>query len=233
MKNVNVLLVEDNEVNQILAGLCLRKWGMGVTIANHGKEALNLIQSRSFQVVLMDLQMPEMDGYESTTRIRAMEDVYFKTVPIIAFSASSMIDSKEKAMEHGMTDFVHKPLLAEELQHKINTYVVNTTAEPHTKKVYFEIEKYADGDAEFKHELITLMIENIEELVDALHTSVEKNDADIFKKLCHKVSPTLGILNDTEFNAQIEQLKIGKSPYEVANFEITCQNIVHALKQEL
>lgn len=233
MKNVNVLLVEDNEVNQILAGLCLRKWGMGVTIANHGKEALSLIQSRSFQVVLMDLQMPEMDGYESTTRIRAMEDVYFKTVPIIAFSASSMIDSKEKAMEHGMTDFVHKPLLAEELQHKINTYVVNTTAEPCTKKVYFEIEKYAEGDAEFKQELITLMIENIKELIDALHTSVEKNDADIFQKICHKVSPTLGILNDTEFNAQIEQLKNGKSPYEVANFEITCQNIVHTLKQEL
>ena len=123
MDSVKILLVEDNVINQKLANLCLSKWGMGVTIANHGKEALNLIQSRDFQLVLMDLQMPEMDGYESTARIRAMEDPYFKTVPILAFSASSMIDSREKAMAFGMTDFVNKPLLVEELQDKINTYV--------------------------------------------------------------------------------------------------------------
>src|SRR6186713_3262863 len=150
MKNVNVLLVEDNQVNQMLAGICLRKWGMGVTIANHGKEALSLIQSRDFQVVLMDLQMPEMDGYESTIRIRAMEDSYFKNIPIIAFSASSMIDSKEKAMEHGMTDFVTKPLMAEELKSKINAYVVDKNDTKEDRKLYFDIDEYAEGDSEFK-----------------------------------------------------------------------------------
>ncbi len=123
MKNANVLLVEDNYINQKIAGAFLRKWGYTVTIANDGKEALLLIISKNYQVILMDLQMPEMDGYESTNHIRSMEDPYFKTVPIIAFSASSTINSKEAAESHGMTDFINKPLIVEEFQLKIDAYL--------------------------------------------------------------------------------------------------------------
>jgi CheY-like chemotaxis protein len=234
MKNVNILLVEDNQVNQMLAGICLRKWGMGVTIANHGGEALDLIKSREFQLVLMDLQMPEMDGYESTSKIRAMEGSYFKNVPIIAFSASSMIDSKEKAMEFGMTDFVNKPLMAEELQNKINTYVVDTTLpKPLPKRLYFDIDEYADGDMEFKKELITLMIDNINELKTALHNSIKRRSPELFRKSCHKVNPTIGILNDTEFANLIERIKGKADKATVSVFDKMCENIIDTLRQEM
>jgi CheY-like chemotaxis protein len=123
MKSANVLLVEDNFINQKVVVAFLSKWGHQVTIANDGREALVLVTSKCFQMILMDLQMPEMDGYESTTRIRSMEDPYYKNIPIIAFSASSAITSKEKAMEFGMTDFINKPLTIEDFRNKVDEYL--------------------------------------------------------------------------------------------------------------
>jgi CheY-like chemotaxis protein len=123
MKNANVLLVEDNFINQKVAVAFLKMWGHNVTIASNGSEALLQITSKSFQVILMDLQMPGMDGYESTSRIRSMDDPYYKNIPIIAFSASSDFSSKEQAREHGMTDFINKPIMFEEFQHKIDQYI--------------------------------------------------------------------------------------------------------------
>jgi CheY-like chemotaxis protein len=74
-------------------------------------------------MVLMDLQMPGMDGYESTSRIRSMDDPYYKNIPIIAFSASSDFATQEQAREHGMTDFINKPFMFEEFQSKIDKYI--------------------------------------------------------------------------------------------------------------
>jgi CheY-like chemotaxis protein len=123
MKKANVLLVEDNFINQKVAVALLSMWGVNVTIASDGQEALDQITSKNFQIVLMDLQMPGMDGFESTSRIRSMDDPYFKNIPIIAFSASSDFSSREEAREHGMTDYICKPLMLEEFQNKICQYI--------------------------------------------------------------------------------------------------------------
>jgi CheY-like chemotaxis protein len=127
MRKVSVLLVEDNLINQVVATGLLRMMNIDVTVANHGGEALSKITDKNFELVLMDLQMPEMDGIESTTKIRAMEDPYFKSVPIIAFTASFEIDSKEKAAELGMTDFIGKPFSIQDLKDKIKTYVYDSS----------------------------------------------------------------------------------------------------------
>jgi CheY-like chemotaxis protein len=124
MRKVNVLLVEDNFINQVAAKGLLKMMNVEVTVANHGKEALSMIAAKNFQLVLMDLQMPVMDGFESTSKIRAMEDPYFKQIPIIAFSASYILDSKEKANELGMTDVLDKPFTLDDLKNKIRTYVI-------------------------------------------------------------------------------------------------------------
>src|SRR5258705_10421129 len=107
---ISILLADDNVVNQFVAVKMLQRWGATVTVANHGQEALDLIGSKTFQLILMDLDMPVMDGYESTRRIRAMDGLYFKTIPIIAFSASEITDARAKAFHSGMTDFMTKPI---------------------------------------------------------------------------------------------------------------------------
>ena len=89
-KKLNVLLVDDDEINRQVACAFLEKWDIGVTIATDGKQALELVRAKSFKLVMMDLQMPEMDGYECTRLIRAMGDAYFTNLPIIVFSASSI-----------------------------------------------------------------------------------------------------------------------------------------------
>jgi CheY-like chemotaxis protein len=120
---ISVLLVEDDLINQKVACRFLIKCGMEVTVASDGAEALHLITGKKYNLVLMDLQMPDMDGCETSTRIRALDDPYYKTVPIIAFSASLAEDVREKVSLHGMNDFVSKPLKAEEMLRKLNQYI--------------------------------------------------------------------------------------------------------------
>jgi PAS domain S-box-containing protein len=118
-ENIRVLLVEDNKVNQIVASTYLKKWKMEVTIASNGQEAVDAIESKNYDVVLMDLQMPVMDGYAATEIIRKKPDSYFREIPIIALTASAMMGMKDRVLEVGMNDFVSKPFNPEELKSKI------------------------------------------------------------------------------------------------------------------
>ncbi len=123
-EGIRILLVDDNVINQMVAENFLTKWGMIVDVANDGFEALEKIQNKSYHMVLMDLQMPKMDGYEATKRIRGLkEDPYFKSVPIIALTASAMVDVKDKVIEIGMNDFITKPFLPDELRSKILAHI--------------------------------------------------------------------------------------------------------------
>lgn len=111
----NILLVEDNLVNQVVARSFLRKWGIRVDLATDGEQATTKILTKQYDLVLMDVQMPVMDGFEATQRIRSMDDPYFQRVPIIALTASVMLGMKEKIMEVGMDAFVGKPFDPDEL----------------------------------------------------------------------------------------------------------------------
>lgn len=127
---LSVLLVEDNKLNQLVAKEFLGQWGLQVTIASNGVEALQKIQSKTFDLVLMDLQMPEMNGYEATQEIRSLSDRYFKEVPIIALTASAMMDMREKVVSYGMNDFMSKPFQPDELHKLITKYVIGRPNTP-------------------------------------------------------------------------------------------------------
>ena len=113
-----ILVVEDNKVNQIIAQKFLKQWGINITIAENGKEALKKLELDNFELILMDLQMPEMDGYETTKRIRSLNTSY-QNIPIIALSASAMLQIRDKALVIGMNDFVTKPFNPNELYAKM------------------------------------------------------------------------------------------------------------------
>lgn len=104
----SILLVEDNDMNQELAEDLLTKNGILVTIANNGQEALDILEHESFDCILMDCQMPIMDGYEATKKIR--ENEKYKDLPILAMTANAMKGDKKQAMESGMNDHIAKPI---------------------------------------------------------------------------------------------------------------------------
>jgi signal transduction histidine kinase/CheY-like chemotaxis protein/Tfp pilus assembly protein PilF len=115
-----ILVVEDNKINQLVVRKMLQKLGVIVSTADNGLESLDLIQNQYFDLILMDIQMPKMDGYRATAEIRKSDDPKIANVPIIALTASAYLTEKDKALLFGMDDHVGKPFGPEELMEKIS-----------------------------------------------------------------------------------------------------------------
>ena len=112
---MRVLLAEDNAVNQMLAVRLLEKQGHQVTVTANGREALAALDRQKFDVVLMDVQMPEMDGFEATTAIRLREQHTGAHLPIIAMTAHAMQGDRQRCVAAGMDDYISKPISNGEL----------------------------------------------------------------------------------------------------------------------
>ena len=114
-----ILLTEDNPVNQQLAIRLLQKMGHTVALATHGREALDLLEKQNFDMVLMDIQMPEMDGFAATAAVREQERTTGKHIPIIAMTARAMKGDRESCLAAGMDDYISKPIHRKELNEVI------------------------------------------------------------------------------------------------------------------
>ncbi len=118
-----ILLVEDNKVNQLVASKLLQKFGYAHRIAENGEEALKQMAERSFDAILMDCQMPVMDGFEATRTIRLMEENTGQHIPIIGLTANALDGDRERCMACGMDDYSTKPIKINELQEKLTYWV--------------------------------------------------------------------------------------------------------------
>jgi len=117
---MNVLLVEDHAINQKLAMTLLERWGHHVEVAGNGQIALDMVARQQFDVILMDMQMPVMDGLEATRRIRAMETR--RRTPIIAMTANAMDTDRDSCLAAGMDDYLSKPIKSRELQQMLQHF---------------------------------------------------------------------------------------------------------------
>lgn len=233
-KGAHILIVDDDSVNQLVASLILRQQGMNVSIANNGEEAVHQICSKAFQLVLMDIQMPIMDGYEATARIRAMADPYFKTLPIIAFTASAIADVEDIATRNGMNDLINKPLDMDEFKRKMDKYMPSIH-----RPLSIDFNMYTDGDPDFKRELISHLIGNVQELKLAL-PDIDPMTSTHFIKVLHKMRATVAMLNDREFTETLEEIKsfiISSQPLEffkrkLASFSGLCDSLIESLVAE-
>jgi two-component system sensor histidine kinase/response regulator len=125
-----VLLAEDNAVNQTFALRLLEKRAYSVTVAGNGREAVEAFESNHFDVVLMDIQMPEMDGFEATAAIRAKEKLTGRHVPIIAMTAHALKGYQERCTSAGMDAYISKPIRTSELFSTVESLLVNKTPIP-------------------------------------------------------------------------------------------------------
>jgi two-component system sensor histidine kinase/response regulator len=126
---LRILLAEDNRVNQVLAVRLLEKRGHEVAVAGNGEEALEALDNQAFDLVLMDIQMPEMDGLQATAAIRKGEMKSGKHIPIIAMTAHAMVGDKERCLEAGMDDYIAKPIRPEQLDDVLKRYSLVTSME--------------------------------------------------------------------------------------------------------
>jgi signal transduction histidine kinase/HPt (histidine-containing phosphotransfer) domain-containing protein/ActR/RegA family two-component response regulator len=122
----NILLVEDNEMNLLVASEMLKRAGFTVTSADNGKEALEKLENNSFDMILMDVQMPVMDGYEAAASIR--KNTKYDNIQIIAMTAHATMEHRMKCQESGMNDHIGKPFNYEELINIVNKWIVNKSA---------------------------------------------------------------------------------------------------------
>lgn len=109
-RRLNILLAEDDKVNQLVVSGLLEKEQYSLTIADNGIEAIKLFEQNEFDLILMDIQMPEMDGIEATRKIRKMEEGTFRHIPIIAVTAYALQDDRKRFLEAGMDDYIPKPI---------------------------------------------------------------------------------------------------------------------------
>ncbi|MEO8763517.1 MAG: response regulator [Ginsengibacter sp.] len=120
-RGVQILLVEDNLINQKVASYTLTKQGAVVEIANNGKEAIMMLETKKYDIILMDIQMPEMDGFETTEYIRNSIKESISKTPIIAMTASALVSERVKCLTLGMNDYLSKPFKPKELYEKISS----------------------------------------------------------------------------------------------------------------
>ena len=123
---VNILLAEDNPMNQFFAKQLLNKWGVNVDLANNGREAVNFLEQKDFDIVLLDLQMPEMNGFDVVERIRdKSSNIKDHHIPVIALTADISTETRESVFKSGMDDFILKPFEQKDLYSKIIKYIEN------------------------------------------------------------------------------------------------------------
>lgn len=169
---VKILLVEDNKVNQFLAQKLLTKMGFKVVIANNGNEALTILNKESFEIILMDVQMPEMNGYELTQIIRSTLPVPVNQIPIIALTAYASNQEKEKARNLGMSDYITKPYSPHELLTSILKHVRSTKNGNDEDKKINENEITVEDIRLTSDKLIQLFSGSTEDVLSLLHMLV-------------------------------------------------------------
>jgi PAS domain S-box-containing protein len=183
-----LLLVEDNAVNQKLVATLLAKTGYNCDIACNGKEAVEAVRAKKYDVVLMDVQMPVMDGFEATRAIREFEGANGRTI-IIAMTAHAMTGDKERCLEAGMDDYLSKPLNRSQVVSVIDEWLkkkpdaaVSATPEEQAAAgdEVFDVPaalERVEGDRPFLIEIIGMFREELSKQISALHEAIEKCDS--------------------------------------------------------
>jgi len=190
-----ILVAEDNVVNQRLATHLLESRGHHVTIANNGREALELIGKTPFDMALVDVQMPEMDGLQLTGAIREKEKDTNIHLPIIAMTAHAMKGDRERCLEAGMDAYVSKPINSRQLFASIDAvWGAGLTAPPKVasgsgQEILDEaaLRSRFQGEPELLKELVTLFLEDCPQLCDGIRGAAERGDAQGMERAAHKL----------------------------------------------
>ncbi len=222
--NTKVLIVEDNYMNRRYICTLLEKWKIDYAIAHNGREGVEMAHHELFDLILMDIQMPEMDGYEATINIRNTANMNRQT-PIIALTASAMLTQKDKAFTIGMNDYVSKPFNPLQLYEKLTLYLskneamqtcndsgivtpVLETDFAYNPRLNTEMLSALYGDdysyaGEMFNTFLKVIVPDLPKFQEYRQTS----DWEMLRRLAHKVKPTFSMVGLTDLEALVLEIE--------------------------
>jgi len=193
-RRLHVLVVEDNRVNLQLATRIIEKAGHAVAVAGNGREALVAVQGQTFDMVLMDVQMPEMDGLTATVAIRRREiETGSRRLPIVALTAHAMVGDREQCLAAGMDDYLTKPVKSHDLVAVLNRVAATIGVEPPSFDVGAALE-YTDNDVDLLRELLAIFRQDAPGQLEAVRAAVARKDAAGLREAAHCVKGSLRVL---------------------------------------
>ena len=255
------LLAEDVKINQYICRQMLESWGCRVDVANNGLEVLELLSLNNYDCILMDIQMPEMDGMEAARQIRQLGDTTKASIPIIAVTANALRGDPEKYRQAGMTDFLPKPYEEEFLfkvisknlpghpfQGSLSASSPDTYSDPAvateaaTQKLYdlSMIHSLSGGDESFIRKMVDLFIETVPPNVQALHTGLAGEQWEQVSKMAHKLKSTVDSMGIQSLKAEIREVEssakakesLDRLPDLISRISQVIEQVIYQLRVE-
>lgn len=243
LRGVRVLLAEDHEVNRIMAQTILEGWGCQVDCAVNGVEAVELAMKRVYDIVLMDMRMPEVDGIGATYMIRQKLGL---TIPIIALTANAINGDREKCIEAGMNDYLSKPFRREELMEKLRQHLqLDQEATPdQIAWTQFNTSEEnlcdlsglmhaTDGDPKFIQKLLTLFVEDAPIQISQLERAVEEQNLAQVSGILHRLKPSVDHMANGAMRAFIRKAEVESNADEQLKLTRTFVSKLKQLVKEL
>jgi len=216
-----ILVVEDNPMNQAFMGNLLGKWGCNFELVANGLEAVNKLQQQTFDVVLMDIHMPLMNGIEATKRIRSFPTSPNQDIPIIALSAGGLKKERSQAIEAGVNEFLSKPFFPDRLFQIISELFINEIEIADQASSFSEVtldlsylRASCGNDHSFIREMLETFMENTPHDLYLLRNHLDNNDLENIYRTAHKLKASLmmiGLNSQQQLAQHIETLTIDKS----------------------
>ncbi|MCB1559449.1 MAG: response regulator [Alphaproteobacteria bacterium] len=207
LSEIRALVVEDHPINQMLVVKWLKKLGLTqIDSALNGFDSITLLRNNAYDFILMDCQMPELDGYETTSLIRDMEKQLNTRTPIIAMTANAMLGEREKCLAAGMDDYLSKPLNFTQFQHCIAQWIGAAPAEEevaNTSGFYMDdsvpvdltrLNEFTEGDKDTEQMVINLFLDTAYESFDILKNAQLQDNSDDWSKAAHSMKGASGNL---------------------------------------
>ncbi len=204
LEGYRILIAEDNSINQYILQSYLNTWGAKSDVAADGEEALKLIMRKEYDLILMDLQMPIMNGYEATKAIRNLADNYFKEIPIYALSAEVYTDVIDIVKISGMNEMIEKPFKPEKLLALITNNesfyqkrrIMDNSVNVYDIIDYTHLKEFIGEDENFLNEYLFMVSESLDEFKTSIGTLIQSKNHSQIKEILHKFKPTFTMLGN-------------------------------------
>ncbi|WP_192821173.1 response regulator [Rufibacter sp. LB8] len=227
LRHARLLLAEDNPINQMLVQKVLGDQEIKLEVVNNGLEAVEILEQQPFDLVLMDMQMPEMDGYEAMRHIR-QQQAPLKNIPIIALTAHASQGEADRCLDAGADSYVSKPFQAETLLNEIARFLpdqdhlsnAGQANDAQLENFHIDLkylEDFAHGNVDFMVDILQLFLDQIPEQVQELTRAVSFSNWPLTRTIAHRIKPSLalvGIKAIEDLNTEIEQSVLHRSNLE-------------------